>query len=301
MGITKHDTVFLFHAKKSGVDFKYTAMLGRQVLYAAHADIDACISRHDFATKKLTQVQFKDQYAEPLFEILGASNIDSIDYSNYEGANIIVDLNKPDPPADLNQRFTCIIDGGTIEHIFNFPVAVKTCMDSLKVGGYFLGITPANNQMGHGFYQFSPELMFRVFSEENGFRMKQLLISVDAVGDEVQEWYEVPDPKTLKSRVMLVNDRPITMRYIAEKIAHRDVFEITPQQSDYTATWNRHEALSSNDAAASGGTIRMLIRKFVPYRIKTIARNIKEILVKERIRSASLGVIDPEQFKKVEI
>lgn len=301
MGITKHDTVFLFHAKKSGVDFKSTAMLGRQVLYAAHADIDACISRHDFATKKLTQVQFKDQYAEPLFEILGASNIDSIDYSNYEGANIIVDLNKPDPPADLNQRFTCIIDGGTIEHIFNFPVAVKTCMDSLKVGGYFLGITPANNQMGHGFYQFSPELMFRVFSEENGFRMKQLLISVDAVGDEVQEWYEVPDPKTLKSRVMLVNDRPITMRYIAEKIAHRDVFEITPQQSDYTATWNRHEALSSNDAAASGGTIRMLIRKFVPYRIKTIARNIKEILVKERVRSASLGVIDPEQFKKVEI
>lgn len=301
MGITKHDTVFLFHAKKSGVDFKSTAMLGRQVLYAAHAEIDSCISRHDFATKKLTQVQFKDQYAEPLFEILGASNIDSIDYSNYEGANIIVDLNKPDPPADLNQRFTCIIDGGTIEHIFNFPVAVKTCMDSLKVGGYFLGITPANNQMGHGFYQFSPELMFRVFSEENGFRMKQLLISVDAVGDEAQEWYEVPDPKTLKSRVMLVNDRPITMRYIAEKIAHRDVFEITPQQSDYTATWNRHEALSSNDAAASGGTIRMLIRKFVPYRIKTIARNIKEILVKERIRSASLGVIDPEQFKKVEI
>jgi hypothetical protein len=301
MGITKHDAAFLFHAKKSGTDFSSTVMLGRQVLYASAAEINHCIDKHRFDMKKLDQLQFKDQYAEPLLELLGASNIDSIDYSDYEGANIIVDLNKPNPPTDLKQRFTCIIDGGTIEHIFNFPVAVKTCMDSLKVGGYFLGITPANNQMGHGFYQFSPELMFRVFSEENGFHMKQLLISVDAVGDEEQEWYEVPDPKTLKSRVMLVNDRPITMRYIAEKIAHREVFEITPQQSDYTATWNRHEALTTNNAAASGGTLRMLIRKFVPYRIKTIARNIKDILVKERVRSVSLGVIDPEQFKRVEI
>lgn len=300
MGITRHDAAFLFHAKKSGVDFSSTAMLGRQVLYASASEIDQCIDKHGFEMKKSDQLQFKDQYAEPLLELLGATKIDSIDYSDYEGANIIVDLNKPNP-TDLNQRFTCLIDGGTIEHIFNFPVAIKTCMDSLKVGGCFLGITPANNQMGHGFYQFSPELMFRIFSEENGFRMRQLLISADAVGEETQEWYEVPDPKTLKSRVMLVNDRPITMRYIAEKVAQRDVFEITPQQSDYTATWNRHEALSTNNAAASGGTIRMLIRKFVPYRIKSIAHNIKDILVKERTRSESLGVIDPEQFKRVEI
>jgi len=277
MGITKHDTTFLFHAKKSGVDFNATAMLGRQVLYAEHADIDACISRHGFDMKTTSQLHFKDDYAEPLFETLGAGSIDSIDYSDYEGATIIADLNKPNPQG-LSQRFTCLIDGGTIEHIFNFPVAIKTCMDAIKVGGHFIGITPANNQMGHGFYQFSPELMFRVFSEENGFRIIQLLISVDA-----------PDGE------------PITMRYIAQKVAHKEVFQSAPQQSDYTATWNRHEALSSNNAEAAGGKVRLLIRKFVPYRIKVIANNIKDVLTKEKIHTTSLGVIDPEQFRKVEI
>jgi hypothetical protein len=300
MGITKHDTTFLFHAKKSGVDFNATAMLGRQVLYAAHADIDACISKHGFDMKTTSQLHFKDDYAEPLFETLGAGSIDSIDYSDYEGATIIADLNKPNPQG-LSQRFTCLIDGGTIEHIFNFPVAIKTCMDAIKVGGHFIGITPANNQMGHGFYQFSPELMFRVFSEENGFRIIQLLISVDAPDGELQEWFEVPDPKTLKSRIMLVNDRPITMRYIAQKIAQKEVFQTSPQQSDYTATWNRHEALSSNNAEAAGGKVRLLIRKFVPYRIKVIANNIKDVLTKEKVHTTSLGVIDPEQFRKVEI
>jgi hypothetical protein len=35
-------------------------------------------------------------------------------------------------------------------------------------------VTPANNQMGHGFYQFSPELFFRVFSQENGYLLRAL-------------------------------------------------------------------------------------------------------------------------------
>ncbi|MFM7080245.1 MAG: hypothetical protein ACKOYC_10705, partial [Bacteroidota bacterium] len=127
------------------------------------------------------------------------------------------------------------------------------------------------------------------------------LISVDAQDDEPQEWFEIPDPKTLKSRIMLVNERPITMRYIAEKIAQKDVFQNAPQQSDYTATWSRHEALSTNNAEAAGGTVRMLIRKFVPYRIKVIANNLKDIVFKEKIRTTSLGMVDPEQFRKVEI
>ena len=39
----------------------------------------------------------------------------------------------------------------------------------LTVGGSIFVNTPANNMMGHGFYQFSPELMYRIFAEANGF------------------------------------------------------------------------------------------------------------------------------------
>ena len=71
---------------------------------------------------------------------------------------------------DLKRKFSVVIDGGTLEHVFNFPVAIKNCMQMLDVGGHFFVHTMANNFMGHGFYQFSPELFYRVFSPENGFR-----------------------------------------------------------------------------------------------------------------------------------
>ena len=69
-----------------------------------------------------------------------------------------------------------MIESGSLEHIFNFPVAITNLAGMLKVGGTLFVTTPANNLMGHGFYQFSPELMFRVFSDENGFALRDVLL-----------------------------------------------------------------------------------------------------------------------------
>lgn len=300
MGITKQDVIFLFHAKGKGVDFSSTAMLGRLVLYADKSDIESCEVKYGNAAKSSSQVDFKDKYSEPFFEMLGANRVDSIDYSDYEQATIIHDLNRP-MPETIRQIFSCIVDGGTIEHVFNYPIAVKSCMDAIKVGGHFIGITPTNNQSGHGFYQFSPELIYRVFSEENGFEVVQMLVSADVSDGDQQEWYEVADPKRVKSRVMLVNNRPLTLRFIAKKVAQKEVFQTNPQQSDYATTWNRHEAVSTNDSTKSGGIMSLLFKKFVPYRLKVIARNLKNLATKEQIQSATLGNIDPSQFRKVDI
>ncbi|MFM7176054.1 MAG: hypothetical protein ACKO0X_01375 [Bacteroidota bacterium] len=300
MGITKQDVTFLFHAKGKGVDFSSTAMLGRLVLYADKSDLEYCESKYKNTTKSISQVVFKDKYSEPFFEMLGANRVDSIDYSDYEQASIIHDLNKPMPDT-MRQKFSCIVDGGTIEHVFNYPIAVKSCMDAIQVGGHFVGITPTNNQTGHGFYQFSPELIFRVFSEENGFEVVQMLVSADVTDGEEQEWYEVADPMKVKSRVMLVNNRPLTLRFIAKKVAQKEVFQTAPQQSDYATTWNRHEAVTTNDSSKSGGVLGLLVKKFVPYRLKVIARNLKNLATKEVIQSATLGNIDPSQFRKVDI
>src|SRR4029079_542898 len=151
------DCTILFYSKNQGVNFENTCMLGRLHLYATHEQLKECISKYKNATKNIDQVNFKDEYSEPLFEILGAKNVQSMDFSSYENASIIHDLNNP-VPKDLHKKFTCVVDGGTLEHIFNFPVAIKSCMQMLSVGGHFIGISPVNNQMGHGFYQFSPEL-----------------------------------------------------------------------------------------------------------------------------------------------
>jgi len=31
-------------------------------------------------------------------------------------------------------KYDLVFDGGTLEHVFNFPVAIKNCMEMVKVG-----------------------------------------------------------------------------------------------------------------------------------------------------------------------
>jgi len=298
MGIVKADCMFLFYAKTLNVNFEITCTLGRLILYAEKSDISNCLAKYKNGSKTLEEVKFTDDYTEPLFEILGAKKFETLDYSNYENASIIHDLNKPFP-ASLHNSFSCVLDSGTLEHVFNFPVAIKSCMEAVKVGGHYIGITPINNQMGHGFYQFSPELFYRIFSEENGFKIIKMLISVP--GKEELEWYEVADPKNVSNRVMVVNSIPLSLMFIAVKTSDREIFVNSPQQSDYTATWNAVASIKENKAELSGGQLKYLYRKMIPYRVKVILRNIYDIYKKEKIETEELGVINPEYFKKVTI
>src|SRR5436190_8122638 len=137
MSITNNDTRFLFYAKKLGCDLTDTLMLGRLRLATTHQYIKHCIATYGNNSKKFDEVLFKDEYSEPLFEILGAKTVHSMDYSNYENATTIHDMNLPFP-SELKNKFSAIVDGGTLEHIFNFPAAIKNCMDALKTGGHFI-------------------------------------------------------------------------------------------------------------------------------------------------------------------
>ena len=84
----------------------------------------------------------------------------------YESAKHLHDMNEG-IPGDFKEKYTAVLDAGSLEHIFNFPVAIKNRMDMVNVSGHYLAITPANNFCGHGFYQFSPELYFSVLTREN--------------------------------------------------------------------------------------------------------------------------------------
>jgi SAM-dependent methyltransferase len=218
----------------------------------------------------------------------------SMDYSSYESATFIHDMNLPFP-EEMKGKFSAIVDGGTLEHIFNFPSAIKNCMSALKTGGHFIGITPANNLMGHGFYQFSPELFYRVFSEENGFAVKKMFItSEDDMGTKTK-WYEVADPDKVKDRVMLVNQKPLYILVLAQKIQEKEIFSIVPQQSDYAAVWAIANSLKGDE---QNGTLKLLYQKYVPVRIKTFLRNLYLALSKKSIHSEELGEINPEHFKE---
>ncbi len=110
----------------------------------------------------------EDGYAETFFRRLGAERVDTLDLSDFEGANILHDLNDP-VPDDLEGRFDLIFDGGTSEHIFD----VATCMDNLgrmlAPGGVLVSCVPANNWFAHGFYQFGPELVYGYWKHGCGY------------------------------------------------------------------------------------------------------------------------------------
>lgn len=298
MALTAADCTLLFYSKKLGVSFSETAMLGRLNLFATKQEIKNAIEKYKNNDKEISDVKFNDDYAEPLFEILGTNKVDSIDFSAYEKATIIHDLNNP-IPSELKNNYTAIVDGGTIEHVFNFPVAIKNCMNMLKVGGHYIGISPANNHMGHGFYQFSPELYYRVFSEENGFRMQKMLINITIYNKT--NWYEVADPKVVNNRVMLVNNFPISLMIIAEKIAEKEVFAITPQQVDYTNTWNAHKSIVENKMHGNESKLKFLYRKIIPKRLKIIFRNIYDIIFVEKTKDEFIGEFNPKHFIKTEL
>ena len=78
-----------------------------------------------------------------------------MDASDYEGCSIVHDLNNP-LPEHLVGRYSLVLDSGTLEHVFDFPTALRNSLAAVRTGGHFVTIAPGNNQFGHGFYQFGP-------------------------------------------------------------------------------------------------------------------------------------------------
>jgi SAM-dependent methyltransferase len=245
MGLDAHGTKFLLLAKRAGVSFEKTVTLGRQGLNLPPRILCKLLSDFNipqYIWDKTGESQASG-YAEPLFQLLGADEVCSLDASGYENATHVVDLNSP-VSAELINRFTAVVDGGTLEHVFNFPVAIENCMKMLRVGGHFIALTPANNFFGHGFYQFSPELFFRIFSPENGFALEQMVMYEEG---PAAMWYVVADPETLGERGTLANSNPTYLAVLAKKLRSGDIFRSPPQQSDYSAMWRNAEAVDQQE------------------------------------------------------
>lgn len=159
------------------------------------------------------------KYAEPLLEYLGATSVDSVDASDYQDANLIADLSKPIPSEWLG-RFDTVIDAGTIEHIYNFPQAVENCLGMLKTGGFYMCLTCGNSYSGHGFYQFSPELWFSLFSANHFADIEVFLVPTRPE----PPWFRVADPHAIKGRVEVINGEQTYVLAFARKTDRTPLF-----------------------------------------------------------------------------
>ncbi len=234
MGLDINAVHFLIAAQKRGARVTEVLMIGCQDLNVYPAKMTKVPQAADLPCEAFRAGGKDTQFAEPPFHSLGARKVCSLDASDFEGAEFVHDLNKPIRP-EWRERFDVVYDGGTLEHVFNFPIALQSCMEMVKVGGRLFLHTVANNWCGHGFYQFSPELFYRALSPENGFEVERML--VHPIGP-YGRWYEVADPNAIRSRVECLTFYPLHLMVQSKRTKAAPIFATAPQQNDYTPRWD---------------------------------------------------------------
>lgn len=229
MGIDLHNLGLLAHAQDLGARFTRTIGIGRQAVFIDAPDLER--HRRLRCLPILPEPDPPMRYFEPLLtQWFAAERVDSVDASPYEAATIVHDMNLP-WPADAEGRcsYDAVLDFGCLEHVFDFPVAWRNCVDLCRVGGHLLHALPANNLSGHGFYQFSPELFFSLYRPERGFELRGIWMAEKA---DLRHWWKVADPRVRRRRVTLRNSHETYLLVIARKLAEVGSLP-APQQSDY--------------------------------------------------------------------
>jgi hypothetical protein len=225
VGLGYHGLQFLRFAAKQA-QFGRVATIGRQELGLDRKEVCSLID---------VGAEYEhEKYCDSLLvQHFGATCVDSWDYSDYEGASHVADMNKP-----LNEglsSYDTVIDYGSLEHVYNAPQALLNVSEMCRDGGQILHMVPGNNFCGHGFWQFSPELFFSLYCESNGYSDTRVFLASEYRTDT---WYEVTKPESgQRANVISFTPTFVLCRTVkARKSCHDSV-----QQSDYIHTWQQNE------------------------------------------------------------
>lgn len=277
MGIDVHALQLLQYNKQKNSNLGKTLTLGRQAVLVGPKLAKKWIGTDQGA------------WCEDLLKNhFNATDVDSIDNSDYEGASIIYDYNNQ-VPNDLKEQYDTVIDFGCSEHIFNVAQAFQNTIDVCKVDGTILHILPANGFCGHGFYQYSAEFFFSLYSKDNGFEETEVFIS-DLF--DASKWYAVTKP----SQGERINIRTQNETYIivrTKKVTHKRIFI---QQSDYSYIWNENKNKNVQPYKVGKITkVRELI-SFSPLAVKLFMKFVALISLKDGSKTLSKH----KNLKKIE-
>ncbi len=128
-------------------------------------------------------------YCEPVLLALNAERVESLNFSDYEDATFIADLNRP---LSIGTKFGTLIDTGSLEHVFDVATAFRNTISLCKKGGRILHFLPVNNLNGHGFWQFSSDLLYSIYSALNGFAETEVYYASSL---DPSCWYRMPNAK----------------------------------------------------------------------------------------------------------
>ena len=171
MGIAKGAMkVLMNETKRESFEGLSVLTLGRQDIWFSYDLLLETAKEFDVKLSNVSEITLShnsfladSQYISDscFFQALGFSESKTMDYSDYEFADYILDLNDKKAVLDeLCEAFDVIIDSGTIEHVFNIPNALNNIYKMLRKDGRIIHISPSSNHIDHGFYMFSPTLFW---------------------------------------------------------------------------------------------------------------------------------------------
>lgn len=223
MGI---DISVLKHLKycKSYGEYNSTVTLGRQEIHTQ--------------TSSILDGKIYGGFCEDmLIDYFGATKVDSIDNSSFENATIIHDMNQIIKNNSDIGKYDTVLDLGTLEHIYNINNSFLNVSKLCNVGGQIIHVLPGDCQCGHGFWQFSPELFFSLYSNKNGYRETEVFSS-DVESGEIKKLDAPRDGKRLEIKTY----RPIYIM-VRTVLSKKNYSHSTVQQSDYEYVWKNMEVV----------------------------------------------------------
>lgn len=287
MGIAKGAIAFLFELKKTTKLKGVICQLGKQTTYVTDEEfcnlgktfgftIDQSTFTHQDKALKKGMISDVD-----LFTGLGFDEVRSIDYSDFEDADYVLDLNNP-VPESLHNKFDAIYDGGTLEHVFNFPQSLKNIHNMLKPGGIIMHASPSHNHVDHGFYMFSPTIYYDYYTANSYNVVRANIFEYEAAHDKCTwlVYKYVPgmlDPISHGGW----GKKLLGIWFVAQKTTHATC-DVIPQQSFYKRAWERAKGVEQVTETeivqkkVAFATIKKLIQS-VPLLQKSVSRILKLI------------------------
>jgi hypothetical protein len=257
--------------------------LGRQHVYATLEDARALMRAERLVPAPLapgdeTRTNIPEWRGTPqethisdvvFFRLLGLAEVHALDCSDFEGATVVHDLNVP-VPAELWNRFDLIVDGGTLEHVFDVRQSLANIGRMLTTGGRIIHVSPTNNWVNHGFFQFSPTLFYDYYAANGFVELRGFLAEHDPyrLTSHPWEFFEVGVEGRLASRQGLMTV------FVAQKAAQATADRV-PLQSHYARV---HAQADRGDSPRAAGGIRDLVRRLKRRRPESLKALLRQII-----------------------
>ena len=119
---------------------------------------------------------------QAFLEALGCHST-CIDIVQSRGCELVCDLNTPYLPFEPNS-FDLVIDGGTLEHVFNIGQALMNVANAVRVGGVIFHGNPVN-WINHGFYSMNPTLLHDFYTQNGWEELHAKIVARDGQTEDV--------------------------------------------------------------------------------------------------------------------